>query len=171
MEEKQLVLYARAGDKQAFCALYTRYKDRLYRYAYYRLGNTDDAEDAVSDCILAAFEQIRRLQKPEAFAAWLFKILYRSCNTVLTAQAARRKMADINGDGFPLTGDMTAAIEKTELTEALAILKDEEKEIVLLSVVSGLTSKEIAKVTEYTPGAVRSKLSRSLAKMRNYLEG
>ena len=166
-----MVLYSRAGDKQAFCELYGRYKDRLYRYAYYRLGNAEDAEDAVSDCVLAAFEQIKNLRKPEAFPAWIFKILYRSCAQIIAAQAARRKMADINGYDDALQTDMTAAIEKTELTEALAILKEEEQEIVLLSVVSGLSSKEIAKVTEFTPGAVRSKLSRSLAKMRSYLEG
>lgn len=57
-----------------------------------------------------------------------------------------------------------------ELKEALAQLKDDEKEIVLLSVVAGLSSKEIARVTDLTSGSVRSKLSRSLAKMRAYLE-
>lgn len=59
---------------------------------------------------------------------------------------------------------------KTELAQALDILSSDEKEIVLLSVVGGFTSKEISKITGLTAGSVRSKLSRSLAKMRNYLE-
>ncbi len=171
MDEKQLVIYARAGDKQAFVALYSQYKDRLYRYAYYRLGNVADAEDAVSDCMLAAFRQIGKLRKPEAFAAWLFRILYCSCVTLIEAQAAQRTMVALNGLPHEPSTDMQAVIEKTELQEALAILTEEEREIVLLSVVSGLTSKEIAAVTDYTAGAVRSKLSRSLTKMRNFLEG
>lgn len=59
---------------------------------------------------------------------------------------------------------------KTELAQALDILSSDEKEIVLLSVVCSFTSKEISKITGLTAGSVRSKLSRSLAKMRNYLE-
>lgn len=59
---------------------------------------------------------------------------------------------------------------KTELAQALDILSSDEKEIVLLSVVGGFTSKEISKITGLTAGSVRPKLSRSLAKMRNYLE-
>ena len=51
----------------------------------------------------------------------------------------------------------------------LSQLKEEEREIVLLSAAAGLTSSEIAGITGMTPGAVRSKLSRSLAKMREYL--
>lgn len=171
MEEKQLVIYARAGDKQAFVALYSQYKERLYRYAYYRLGNAADAEDAVSDCVLSAFRQIGKLRKPEAFTAWLFRILYCSCATLIEAQAAQRRMAEINSLPQKPSTDMQAVIEKTELQEALAILTEEEREIVLLSVVSGLSSKEIATVTDFTAGSVRSKLSRSLAKMRNFLEG
>lgn len=47
MTEKELVLCAQAGDVDAFCTLYDRYKRKLYNYAYYKLGNTQDAEDAV----------------------------------------------------------------------------------------------------------------------------
>ena len=50
------------------------------------------------------------------------------------------------------------------------MVKDDEKEIVLLSVVAGFSSKEIGKIVDMTSGAVRSKLSRSLKKMRDFLE-
>ncbi len=169
MDEKQLVLSAKNGDKDAFSELYILYKDRLYRYALYRIGNADSAEDAVSSCVLSAFEQIGRLKKPEAFSAWIFKILYYACNSEIKAIANRRNIADINGEeGRTLSFD-AALEEKTELQQALSILKEEEKSIVLLSVVSGLSSKEISKISDLSAGAVRSKLSRSLKKMREYL--
>ena len=47
MDEK-LVNDAIAGSKEAFCRLYGEYKDKLYRYALYRLGDPSDAEDAVA---------------------------------------------------------------------------------------------------------------------------
>ena len=48
MNEK-LVNEAISGSKEAFCTLYGQYKDKLYRYALYKLGDPDDAEDAVSE--------------------------------------------------------------------------------------------------------------------------
>ena len=170
MNEKEIVVRAKEGDRDAFSELYGMYKDKLYRYAFYRLGNEDDAQDAVSDCVVSAYRQIDKLKKAEAFSSWLFRILYCACNAQIKARMQRRKMADINDMSETLTCDLENTIDKTELQEALSILKDDEKEIVLLSVVSGLSSKEIAEMTDLTSGSVRSKLSRSLKKMRDYLE-
>ncbi len=169
MDEKQLVISAKSGDKDAFCALYSLYKDRLYRYALYRLGVPEDAEDAVSDCVLSAFKQIEKLKKPEAFSAWLFTILRYSCNAAINRQSINSKTESIDEMAETLSVSDESITEKTELRQALDILKDDEKEIVLMSVVLGLNSKEIARATDLTAGAVRSKLSRSLKKMRDFL--
>lgn len=167
MDEKQLVLNAKNGDKEAFTALYSTYKDRLYRYAFYRLSNPEDAEDAVSECVLSAFWEIKNLKKPEAFPAWLFRILYCACAEQIKHQSKRKEMADINE--IDISCDLSRTIEKTELQQALSILKDDEKEIVLLSVVSGFNSKEIGKILDMSAGTIRSKQSRSLKKMREFL--
>ena len=171
MEEKRLVTLAAGGDKAAFAELYGTYKDRLYRYAFYRLGNNEDAEDAVSDCVVMAWRGIPSLKKPEAFAAWIFRILYCSCSALISSQAMRRQMKDISDSERELHTDMSDTVEKTELQEALTILKEDERDIVLLSVIMGFSSKEVARITGFTAGSVRSKLSRSLKKMRVFLEG
>ena len=171
MNEKELVILSKSGDKNAFSELYSLYSDRLYRYAFYRLANKEDAEDAVSEAVYSAFYQIGALKKPEAFSAWLFRILFFSCGAVIKARSERRNMVDINDMADKLTYSMESEFEKTELQQTLDILNDDEREIVLLSVVSGLKSNEIAKICDMTSGAVRSKLSRSLSKMRNFLEG
>lgn len=171
MNEKELVMLSKSGNREAFSQLYSLYSNKLYRYAFYRLENREDAEDAVSDAVYSAFYQIGRLKKPEAFSAWIFRILYCSCGEIIKARVKRRNMADINEMSEKLTYDIENTVIKTELSQALDILKDDEREIVLLSVVSGLNSKEIAKICDMTSGSVRSKLSRSLAKMREFLEG
>ncbi len=171
MNERELVLLSQSGDKDAFAQLYTLYKDKLYRYALYRLENQDDAEDAVSDAVYSAFYQIGQLKKPESFSAWIFRILYCSCAEIIKSRAERRKLKDINDMTEKLSYDMENTVNKTELSQALSILKPDEREIVLLSVISGLNSKEIGKICDMTSGSVRSKLSRSLSKMRNFLEG
>lgn len=54
MKESEFIKNAQKGDKNAFCELYELYKNRLYRYAYYKLSSEADAEDAVMDCVLCA---------------------------------------------------------------------------------------------------------------------
>lgn len=169
MSEKELVVMAKTGDAKAFTALYGIYKKKLYSYAFYRLGNAADAEDAVQDCVLSAFEQIDKLKKAEAFSSWIFRILYCCCTSAIKEQIRQLDTDNIDdyANTFVFTYDETN--EQTELKQALRVLNDEEREIVLLSVVAGFKSKEIAKVSGLTAGSVRSKLSRSLAKLKDEL--
>ena len=167
MDEKALVKLARAGDKEAFAKLYIQLKDKLFRYAYFMLGSTEDAQDAVSSCITAAYQSIASLKSEKAFSAWLFRILYRECCAILRHKAAHRDEQNID-DAEPVSyNDIYLA---PELKEALSLLTEEEKDIVLLSAVAGYNSKEIAAMLNLKATTVRSKLSRSLAKMRNFLE-
>lgn len=169
MNEKELVLKAKNGDADAFCILYGKYKGRLYSYAFYKLGNTADAQDAVQNCVLSAFEQIGKLKNPEAFSSWIFRILYCSCTSAIKEQIRQRNTDDIENYKNISSFDNDKSILQEELKQALNILSDEERNIVLLSVAAGFKSKEIAAITGLTAVNVRTKLSRSLAKMKKYL--
>ncbi|MBS6628414.1 MAG: RNA polymerase sigma factor [Clostridiales bacterium] len=169
MKENELVARAANGDVDAFCTLYDRYKQKLVNFAYFRLGNLEDAEDLVQECMLKVFENLPALQKPEAFTAWIYKILYRDCATFLKRRAREQDNEDIENYTDILPADTAADFESIELRQALGQLAEDERNIVLLSVVSGLKSKEIAQITGLTAGNVRQKLRRSLAKMRRIL--
>lgn len=170
MKESELIKNAQKGDKNAFCELYELYKNRLYRYAYYKLSSEEDAEDAVMDCILCAWQGIKQLKKAEAFPAWIFKILRSSCAKYIDYQAKSR----VNSSLAEMQNDATLSYCHSdlslELKQAIDKLQSDEKDIVLLCLVAGFTSKECSKIVGIKPSSVRSKLSRSLAKMRNYLE-
>ena len=101
MKESELIKNAQKGDKNAFCELYELYKNRLYRYAYYKLSSEEDAEDAVMDCVLCAWQGIKQLKKAEAFPAWIFKILRSSCAKYIDYQAKSRvnsSLAEMQND-------------------------------------------------------------------------
>ena len=170
MDEK-LVNEAIAGSKEAFCALYGQYKDRLYRYALYKLGDPDDAEDAVSECVLAAWKSIGNLRSAEAFSSWIFRILSACCAShIRNFIRSRDDLERLYNEGqISAAGSNAPASLSVELNEALSQLGEEERDIVLLSVIGGLSSNEIAGITGLSAGGVRSKLSRSLAKMRAFL--
>ena len=80
MADLNLVVRSRQGDREAFSQLYLEYKDSLYRYAWYKIGDPDYAMDAVSDTMLAALEQIGKLKNPKAFSTYLFRIHAASCS-------------------------------------------------------------------------------------------
>ena len=67
---RDLVAAARAGDKEAFGALYAAIYTDLYKFAYYLLKNEEDAKDAVSDAVMDAYAGISKLRSEEAFKAW-----------------------------------------------------------------------------------------------------
>lgn len=167
MDEKKLVIRASGGDREAFAALYTRYKDDLYRYAYFKLGHSEDARDAVSACIVAAYEGIYSLRNASAFKMWIFRILYRSCCRLIEEQSDVRHRADTEElKKLPAEEDTISP----ELQETFGILNAEDKDIVLFSVIAGYNSSEIAEMTGMKASTVRSRLSRALAKMKQFLE-
>lgn len=167
MDEKQLIGLAASGDREAFAALYMQYRDALYRYAYFRLGNDDDAEDAVSACIVAAYENIGTLRAQGALRAWIFRILYRCCCALVREQIAANDRV-----GEEALDRLTAPASgmSPEIKEAFGVLGAEDREIVLLAVVAGYSSYEIGSLMSLKPSTVRSRLKRSLSKMRGFLE-
>lgn len=169
MTESELVLMAKNGDTAAFSRLYGCYKDKLFRYAYYKLGNVDDAEDAVQSCLLSAFEQIGKLKKAESFSSWIFKILSVYCANYIKEQIKRRNTDDLESYSDISSPNSDSLIEETELRECLNKLSEKEREIVFLSVIAGFKSKEVGKIAGYSAGNVRTILSRSLSKMKKEL--
>ena len=168
MDEYSLVQRAVNGDKEAFASLYIRYKDSLYRYAYFKLGSDPDAQDAVSACITEAYRSIRSLRCEKTFQAWIFKILYRSCCAYVKLQSEQNARADIAE--LERISAEDSRLTSVELREALDSLEPTDRDIVLLSAVAGYSSGEIASITGMKAGTVRSRLSRSLKKLRAFLE-
>ena len=167
--DERLINEAIAGSREAFAGLYGAYKDRLYRYALYRLGSPEEAEDAVSECVLAAWKNIGSLRSSKAFGSWIFRILSNCCAArIKDAVSSRENIERVIKEGGFTPGGSNPSLA-IELNEALAGLGDEDREIVLLSVIAGMTSGEISEQTGLPAGTVRSKLSRSLAKMREFL--
>ncbi len=162
--EKQVRLSAR-GDAHAFGSVYGEIAADAYRFALWYLKKPHDAEDAVQEACLKAWTNIKNLKKPSAFKSWFFKILSNVCKTSLVF---RNNMSgeEIN-ENIPAPNDDIQ--QKTELNCIMEMLSEEDRNIVLLSVIAGFTSKEIAEMTSSKPGTVRSRLSRAMSQLRTLL--
>ena len=173
--ENDLVVKASNGDKDAFSDLYySCYKD-LYKFALYTLGNAEDAADAVSETFVEIWKGIGKLRDPSSFSAWAFRILSTKCKKEIANIIKKR--STYNFDDLIETpsyedGNMEEDIaESASLGAALSELDGEERMIIVLTVLYGYTSKEIAKMIGKPQGTVSSKLHRTYAKLREMLGG
>lgn len=168
-----LVTLAKSGNADAFGELYELYYKEMYCYACYVTGSEILAQDAVSDAVLSAFEQIKHLKNPKAFKGWLFKILCAACKRYYTENEKKKSLIyldDENGE-YEEPASFESIELSVELRRALETLSHEEREIIVLSVLGNYRSHEIADILDCPSSTVRSKLKRSLKKLRETLDG
>lgn len=168
-DSSNLVERARAGDRQAFAALYETVYQDLYHFALYILKDIYDAQDVVAETVADAYEGIRKLRDKDAFRSWIFKILTNKCKRKLKEYAGRTTVliADMK-EAVPESCDGTM-LRDVMVREAFFALSDEERLIVSMQVFGGYKSEEIGKILHTNHNTVRSKLSRALKKMETSL--
>ncbi len=164
-----LLLRAQAADAEAFGQLYALYANELYAYALAVLRDPHDAEDAVQEACVRVYRAVRSIRKPERFKAYFFKTLSNTAKTLARKRTLTVVTDEIEPTAPDITNDVHIAELRADLQKALAALKDDERQVVLLSAIAGLRSAEIAEALGMTAGTVRSKLSRALRKMRPFL--
>ena len=167
---KKYVIAAKRGDAEAFGELYALYKNEMFRYACIVVGNPVAAEDAVSEAVIEAFENIGSLRSPGSFKGWLFKILNSAC---------KRQYKALNKD-LPLIEEADHeiidphGIELRELSidlqEAMSVLNPEDRQIVMMRAVAGTGSREIAEQLGIPDATVRSRYSRAISKLGKILK-
>lgn len=182
-QEEKLAIKARERDVDAFTALYEGICKELYRTAFYCLHNKQDAEDVVSETVLAAWSQIGQLREPGAFRGWMFKILSNRCKAKLKQYVDkplefREDLAGIEEDrGMPLpsfTGvpgreDGMDLAGRMDLRQAFRKLMSTDRMILILSVLEGYTTREVAEMLNMKHATVRSRKSRALEKLAEML--
>lgn len=166
---KAYVLLARNGDSDAFCKLYELYYKDMYRYAYYILGNEEDAQDAISDTVLDAFAGIKNLKKAESFKSWIFKILSTKCKRQQAVYVSNRENIKTDPNTSELTKEDFPYADSLDLKAAFAVLSDLERNVIGLMIFAGYNSRETAKIIGSPEGTIRSLKSRALTKMSQYL--
>lgn len=161
--ELVLIRKARRGDVKAFSELYARIYKELYKFALVMMKHPQDAEDAVSDTVTAAYENIHKLKKEESFRNWIFTILANQCRQRFRTE---QKLEELTEDAPALEVNHA---ENQDVRDAFLMLNEEERMIVACSVLGGYASEEIGRLMEMNPATVRSRKARALEKMRQVL--
>ena len=153
-------------DNHSFEMLVEAQTDTLYRVSMSMLRNEQDAQDAVHDAILRAYENRRQLRQEEYFGTWLTRILINECH-----QQLRRRMRYADpGDTLPEAASRDDPYRSVEIGELIDSLPAKIRMTVILFYVEDYSVKEIKDILHIPEGTVKSRLNKGRKLLKDALE-
>jgi RNA polymerase sigma-70 factor (ECF subfamily) len=168
MDDRAAIEKCRAGDKEAFRHVVEHYQAEAIGHAMAILGNREDAMDAVQEAFIDSFQALDRLDLTRRFYPWFYIILRNRCYKL----AARRKKREVSSSDEM---EMLAPIsnlqpEDTMLLErAMFELETEDRELITLRHLDGLSYQELAERLEVPQGTIMSRLHHARKRLREKL--
>jgi RNA polymerase sigma-70 factor (ECF subfamily) len=158
-----------AGDETAFARIVAAHHADLVRVAYGITGDRDLALDAVQYSWIIAWRKLHTLRDRDRLRAWLVSVAANEARHL----ARRRRpvhVAELELDRRPRSdGDPADDIPRVDLVNAVWRLGADERAVIALRYGAGYDSDEIAPLLHLSPSGVRSRLARSLARLRKDL--
>ncbi len=153
-------------DEAAFRQMYDSHLEDLLRYAYYRTGNRNDAEDIVAQVFLKAWEALPAYQQRGIpFVHWLYRI---AGNTIKNTYRRR----EIPAGWEPLANtavsqqEMESTADRLDLGRLVAALPKRQQQVVVLRYVQDLSLREVAQIMGRSENAVKQLAFRALHNLR-----
>lgn len=146
----------------------------LRRYARALQGSTGAADDLVQDSVERALSRLHLFRDGTNMRAWLFTILHNvHANAMRRQNRAIDSQSTDSGNGVegaspPSQGD---GLEIRDLARALADLGDDQRQVVLLVGLEGMSYREVAEVLAIPVGTVMSRLARGRERLRKLMGG
>ena len=160
-----------AGNRDSLAALYHRTRAAVYGLALSYLKNGHDAEDVTQDTFVRAWDKADQYRPKGKPLGWLLAI---ARNLALMKLRDRGKSQDLPEDqweNLAIENPMVTLEDRQLLTAAMAVLTDQERQVVILHAVTGLRHKEIAALLEIPLATALSKYHRALKKLQSAMKG
>ena len=187
-DDYSLVRDFHKGDMYAFDHLVLRYKDRIFNLCFRFLGDYQDAEDTTQDVFVKAYRSLKNFRSESSFFTWLYRIAVNTCKNKIKSLEYRFRKADAKidiseetADGIQavyrpyLNGGPAAYLENKEmmrtLQKAIKSLPSDQRTVVILRDIQGLSYEEIAEITGFKLGTLKSRLSRARGQLREKIGG
>jgi len=180
--EEGLIHAAQRGDLQSFNRLVEIYQDAVYHTAFRILDNSDAAADAAQEAFISAYSHLSSF-RGGSLKAWLLRIVTNACydflrarkrrpaqslDDILQANEDREPLEFVNGREGPEAHAERAELNRT-LQAALSRLPEDQRVVVVLADIQGLSYDEIAAATGTNLGTVKSRLYRARLRLRDWL--
>lgn len=181
-EESRIVEQVQGGDVNAFEALVTAYEKNVYNLALRMTGNPEDAADMSQEVFIKAYNSLNSFRGESKFSVWLYRIVSNVCLDFLRRKSRRPAVSlSIEDDGgeetqleLPDESQSPELLLERSLTRdavrrGLGVLPPEQRQILLLREIQGLSYEEIAHVLELEAGTVKSRIFRARKRLCAFL--
>jgi RNA polymerase sigma-70 factor, ECF subfamily len=176
------------NDRSAFDNLVRRYQDRVFNICYRMMGDYEEANDCAQETFVKAYKGLKDFRFEARFSTWILTIALNLCRNRLKSMEHRYQQRMVRIDSSPKeTGGLGHIEIEDPAPNALAQLARKEQEVLLqkaidglprdaravvvLRDIEGLSYEEIAQITGYNLGTVKSKLARARQQLREKLKG
>jgi RNA polymerase sigma-70 factor (ECF subfamily) len=187
---KEVIASCKAGDKRAFEAIVLFYQKKVFNIAYRMLGNMEEARDLAQDVFLSVSESIKDLREELKFDAWLKQITLNHCRNrwkylkrrqyfnsdslddpieTEDGMMERHVILSENPDTLPEASYERKIIQQL-IQKGLLNLKEDQRELIVLRDLQGLSYEEIGKVLNLPDGTIKSRLHRARLDLKEILE-
>jgi RNA polymerase sigma-70 factor (ECF subfamily) len=186
-EDARLMHAFKKGDAKAFERLLGKHKKPVYNFCLRMLQERSAAEDAMQEVFLRVVRSAKDWQQNAKFTTWLYTIARNHCIDALR-KAGHRKTASLDqtlqegeGEGSTLSDRLSdeesvtpdrgaeSARLRRKLTEAIASLSDEQREVFVMREYSGMPFKDIAAVVGVPENTVKSRMRYALEHLKSHL--
>ena len=177
MDEVKIIEAAKNGDKKAMADLVKAYEKSVYNFAFKICRNPDKAEDIMQETFLSMIKSLKQFDGKSKLSTWLYRIVVNHC--LMEGRKKRYDFVSFDDDDNGLYESSYAAdwdtipvnsVENEELKSILdssiGKLSPEYRVVFLLRDVEGISTEETSKITGLSIPAVKSRLHRARAFLR-----
>ena len=174
--DETLLQAARAGDPTALEELLLRHSGQIFRFGLRMCGDREDAREVLQDSMLAVARSVRTFRGESSLSTWLYSIARSFCikrrrkSKFLKEQHSLDSDVTVSDlrDSRPAPDDAAASAEVSRaIQDALGEMDPAHREVLVLRDMEGLTAAEVANILGIRVEAVKSRLHRARASLRN----
>ncbi|MEE0945034.1 MAG: sigma-70 family RNA polymerase sigma factor [Clostridia bacterium] len=179
MTDTELVAKIKKGDMAAFDKLVSEYNKRVANIAYSLLSDREDALDASQEVFIKVYKNIGTFRGESTVSTWIYRITKNVCTDMLRKRRSTLISLDDDDDESPkleiadVASSPEYVAEKNEkiriVRKAVAALDENQRTLVTLYDINGLSYEEIAAVLKCPLGTVKSRLYRARESLRKIL--
>ncbi len=169
----EMISRAQNGDKTVLSVLYERYRDSIFRFLYYRVGNIQVAEDLTSEVFLRMIRAIGGYRsRGVAFDAWLFQIARNQAIDYYRKQEREQNVTLedeilMSNDGVEKMID--GQFNSQRLAKALRHLNEAQRDVIVLRFVNEMPISQVAQTLHKSEDSVKALQRRGLIALREIL--
>lgn len=183
-EDARFIAALRRRDERAFSRLVLRYQDRVFNVTYRLLGSEEEARDVSQEVFVSIFQKIDKFRGDSKLSTWIYRVATNHAKNRLKYLSRRHDRDQTSFDDMtnqPTSGRISASIPRPDqqaeghrleifIQEQLRALDDDQREVVVLRDIEGLTYDEIAEVTGLNLGTIKSRLHRGRLRLKTALD-